>query len=368
MTGVEDLLQNSSKLGSVLTAIGAEPADRSRLVVERMPGALTNMTTEDLARVRVGRQASFVVKMACSPRYSPLWGKIPPQFHDEVMRELPWRAEADVYGSTLNTLLPAGLRMPVVYAIEHLGDDRVALWMEDVADRGTPWDRDAYRAAAAALGRMAGKVRVDSAPAGLPLQRRHLRAYFEGRVLFGAMPALRDAATWSHPRIAEYADPGLRGDLEDLVALAPDVLDRLEQLPDALAHGDACPQNLLRPIGNNGIFVAIDWTFAGFSPVGMDAGQLLAGHAESGELDPVALPRLLDDIVAAYTDGLLQECSGVDAAQASFGTIGNLVIRSAFTALPVEMLDAGEDEAFFARRAAYARFLVDLGLELCRSG
>lgn len=365
-TGVEGLLRNSSKLDIVLTAIGAGAADRSRLAVERMPGALTNMTTEDLARVRVGRQTSFVVKIARSPRYSPLWETIPPEFHDEVMHELPWRAEADVYGSTLNTLLPAGLRMPVVYAIEQLGDDRVALWMEDVADPGTPWDREDYRGAAAALGRMAGRVRAESAPDALPLQRRHLRAYFQGRVLFGTMPALRDDDTWSHPLIGDHADPALRGDLEDLAVLAPAVLDRLEQLPDALAHGDACPQNLLRPIDDDGVFVAIDWTFAGFSAIGMDAGQLLAGHAESGELDPTELPGLLDDIVAGYSDGLLEEYGDLDPAQARFGAIGNLVIRSAFTALPVEMLEAGEDDAFFARRAAYARFLVDLGLGLAR--
>lgn len=161
-------------------------------------------------------------------------------------------------------------------------------------------------------------------------------------------------------------DDRLGHDLETLASRAPALLQRLDTLPRTLVHGDACPQNLLRPIGEPDTVVAIDWTFAGICSVGMDAGQLLAGHAESDDLHPVELPGLLRDIVAGYTAGLVQEDAGLDPDEVWFGVVANLVIRSAFTALPIEMLDRPPDDAasLFERRAGYARFLVDLGLSL----
>lgn len=57
----------------------------------------------------------------------------------------------------------------------------------------------------------------------------------------------------------------------------------------------------------------------------------------------------------------------VDPEIVRLGVVGNLVIRSAFTAVPVELLgDVPTDELalLLHRRAGYARFLVDLGLAL----
>ncbi len=87
--------------------------------------------------------------------------------------------------------------------------------------------------------------------------------------------------------------------------------------------------------------------------MGVDAGQLLAGRAESGELDLDEFPQLPEDIVAAYLSGLSDEGSDVASAGARFGILGNLVVRSAFTALPVELLDSPAPglRDLFARRA-----------------
>lgn len=77
--------------------------------------------------------------------------------------------------------------------------------------------------------------------------------------------------------------------------------------------------------------------------------------------------RLLDDILDAYISGLADEDPHVDREAARLGAIGNLVIRSAFTALPVELLDAPATRdlaGLFDRRARYARFLVDLAAEV----
>ena len=364
-TEVTDLVQDAGRVAAVAAAAGVDGA-----VVhasEPVPGELTNMTTQDLVRVRLRcttGSASVILKVARSPRHSPLWDDIPDAYHEEVLRELPWRTEADVYRSPLGGLLPAGLRLPALYAVDELEDDRLALWIEDVEERRGPWARRDYVTAARGLGRMAGRLPAGGVPAEVPVGPRDLGPYFFGRVTQGTLPLLFDDATWSHPLIAPAVDERLRDDLERLAALAPSLLAGVAGLPRTLSHGDACPQNLLRPVREADTVVAIDWTFAGITSVGMDAGQLLAGHAESGDLDPAELPDLLRAIVAAYAAGLVDEGARVELDDVWFGVAANLVIRSAFTALPIEMLDRPPDnpERFFARRAGYARFLVDLGL------
>jgi hypothetical protein len=376
MTGVAELLRDDQRVLAVADAAGVAAEHAHHRTPEAFPCVLTNMTTEDLARVRFGAHregGSVVVKVARSPRHSPLWQQIPADHREAVLTELPWRAETDMYASPLASLLPPGLRMPVLYAIDELNDERLALWMEDVVERPGAWDTSDYALAARALGRLAGRFTEGAIPAEIPVQRRDLRRYFFGRVQLGTLPVLRADATWSHPLVAGAVDAALRHDLEMLVMAAPGLLDRVDRLPRTLAHGDACPQNLLLPAAERDVVVAIDWTFAGVCPVGMDAGQLLAGRAESGELEPVELPNVFERVVDAYLAGLDEERPGMDPAGVRLGIIGNLVIRSAFTALPVELLDVHDTgeagdvaglKTLFQRRARYARFLVDLAGEV----
>lgn len=364
---VDELVAEPARLRAVAKAAGQCFSD-GEIHVERLPGVVTNMTTQELARVRMGSAAgavSCVVKVAQSPRRSPLWDRIPPEMHEEAMFNLPWRAEAAIYQSPLPHLLPPGLRAPVIYSVEELDDERLAIWMEDVSERPTPWTRDQYRAAAVGLGRLAGRFPKAQVPPDVPVDERDLRSYFFGRIAFGILPTLFDDGTWRHPSLAAIHDPSLRDDLRRLADVAPQILDRLDALPRTLAHGDACPQNLLRPIDDAAALVAIDWTFAGVCPIGMDAGQLLAGRAESGELDPHDLAELYAVIVEGYTAGVRAEGMVVSDEDVRFGIAGNLVIRSAFSALPVESIDewgTPECAGLIASRAAYARFLVDLGL------
>jgi hypothetical protein len=122
-----------------------------------------------------------------------------------------------------------------------------------------------------------------------------------------------------------------------------------------------CPQNLLR--GPDGDVVAIDWQFASWCAVGFDVGQLIAGHAESGDLDPAQLAAAYAGAVEEYAGGLHDEGMAVAAEDVALGAAGALIIRSAFTALPLEFLDkepTPDVVRLFDRRAKFARFLVDL--------
>lgn len=358
---------------AVVTAVARAATGRPHAEVDPATVRVTAvpvvaMATGGLARVRGtvadrdGRTGwSVVVKVVQSPDRSPIWTQIPPEFHAITLAQVPWRTEPDLYGSALPDALPDGLRMPAIHRVDEIDDRSAAIWMEDVTEVGGPWTPDDHRRAGRLLGRLAGRFPADAPPVPLRLRQADLRHYFTGRVSHAVLPALRDDAVWAHPLIATVVDARLRGDLLALAEDGATVLDLVDGLPRTLAHGDACPQNLLRCV--DGDLVAVDWQLAGWCALGFDVGQLVAGHAESGDLHPVELPAVYDAAVAGYTAGVADEGLDVTAGEVALGAAGVLVIRSAFTALPLEFLDAEPSAAIvrlFDRRARYARFLVDL--------
>ncbi|MGH8932523.1 MAG: phosphotransferase, partial [Egibacteraceae bacterium] len=113
-------------------------------------------------------------------------------------------------------------------------------------------------------------------------------------------------------------------------------------------------------------FVAIDWFWSsGVEPVGFDLGQLLAGGGDAGWLDPAQLAAVYATILPAYIDGLHAEGLAADPRDVELGLVGPLVMRSAFTCLPLDLLPAEPTDELrerFIKRARYTRFLTDLGL------
>lgn len=189
-----------------------------------------------------------------------------------------------------------------------------------------------------------------------------LRSYFETRILHGALPLLRDPATWDHPLLASVADANLREDLLALASRTPTLLARVEGVPAMFAHGDACPQNLLVAAGLEG-FVAVDWGLAGARPVGHDLSQLLAGHAEAGLLEGHELPPIDRRIVAEYLGGVHSVGASATESDVREGYVASLVVRSAFTCVSAEDLSktpTAGGTGLLRRRLAFARFIIDL--------
>jgi hypothetical protein len=268
------------------------------------------------------------------------------------------RVEADVYTSRLP--LPEGLRLPRLYFVDDLGDDRLDLWLEDVRTAPVEWDLTRYAAAARALGRLAA-LRPEDGPGTASA----LRAYVLNRVTHGVLPALRDPSLWRHPLVAPYGDGLLRMDLDILGHRIPAMLDAVDRLPHTMAHGDASPQNLLVPVDAPHQFVAIDWGWQTPVPVGFDLGQLLVGLAHQGEIEPGELPAIHRAIQAAYARGLADE--GMADDHLATGYVTTMVLRSAFTAIPIERLGdpvTPRSRELFRKRIGLARFLADLGLAL----
>jgi hypothetical protein len=316
-----------------------------------------------------GRRISVFAKTLQSIRHSPVFAFIPEAFRDAAIAGFPWHVEADVYASGLLDNLPDGLRAPRLLLIDELGDDRARIWMEDVAGPLAAWDLGRYQMAAHALGRLAGRFAAARLPGELPPLGMGLRRYFRLRIESGILPPLRTERTWDHPlmRAALAVDPSLRDDLLSLADDAPLILDTLDRLPHTLAHWDACPQNFLADPERADGLVAIDWGLTTTAPIGIDLGQLIAGLAETGELDPADLPGVHAAIVPEYVDGLRAEDVDVDELAVRLGYVGSLLLRSGFTGLPLELLGRSDESGLadlFARRARYTRYLLDLRREV----
>lgn len=366
-----------------LTAMVRQQVGRARAEVvnwwiEEVAYDIGTPTTARLARVRgIAKDDgdplvwSFFVKELQSFRHWPPYEQFAPLMREIEKFDARWRFEADVYESDLYRSLPPGFRLPKLYAACEGPDLRLALWLEDVATVDVPWDLRRFERAAHLLGRLSARLtRGELLPASASLEPGEItRLYVTTRLHSGVLDSLRDDALWAHPLMAQ-ADDDLRTDLERLAARIPEMLDALDKLPQTYMHGDASPQNLLVPAADPDGFVVIDWSMAGLVAVGYDLAQLLVGLAHDGQLSVDELPAVYDAIAVAHTEGLAREGMPVDVAAVKYGFDAALVIRSAFTALPIDRIAEPPTEDLadhVAERLALTRYLVDLGLRMPRA-
>ncbi len=330
--------------------------------VVEVPYASGSPATGGLYRV-LGEGFSVFVKLLWHLRHWPRLGMLPEHIRDEFAAEFPWRQELDMWQPPFAARLPRGLRVPELYGITDLGDDRLLLWMEDVDADETCWDIEKFALAARLLGGLAALSASPQlfATTYLP-PGAGLRMYVGGRVNLGAVPALHDDALWRHPLLAEAADPDLRQDLLRLASELPSILDSLDTLPQAVPHGDASPQNLLVPRGSADELVAIDISFQSPMAVGFDLGQLLIGLVHAGQMPAAKLAEVHEVLVPSFVDGLKEHGLDVPAEQVEQGYLGCLLARAGFTSLPFELIGqpvTAELEALFRERTVLTRFIVD---------
>jgi hypothetical protein len=349
-----------------VAAAGDRPVDASAWTVLPVEYGSPSPTTGGLYRV-VGAGWSVFVKVVQSFRHWDLLPVFPPHLRAEALATTSWRIEADLYGSALGELLPAGMRLPVVHAIDDDGDDRVVVVLEDVDADRTPWDVARYADAAGLLGRLDARLTAATHLPTTELQAPGalLRRYVDSRVVPLCVPALVDPATWRHPLLAGHAE--LRDAFAELASQVPALLDSLAAFTQLRMHGDATPHNLLVARDRPDELVVIDWAMGAVAPAGEELGQLLLGGAHDGVLGPGDLVALRDVVVPAYVAGLAVE--GVDVAEAEVRRAMDtaITLRSAFSALPLERLGepvTDELAALVAHRVELTRHLVDVGLSL----
>jgi hypothetical protein len=318
---------------------------------------------------------TFFVKLVRDTRLWPVLARMPDDAaRTEFTRYYPWRFELDIHQSGIGSVLPGGMRTPVLHHVTRPDADHLGLWWEYIEQRQGDWTLTDYRLAARLLGALAARRRAGAAvnellPAISRAGQSALRFYVARRVESSIMPALRGGQVWRHPVLREAlalaGDPGLPGDMLALGERLPRLLDRLDEVPQTYAHGDASPANLLLPDGEAGTVVPIDWGFGTLLPVGFDLGQLLVGLAHATDSDLSLLPAIDAEIFPAYLDGLASEDYKADPAQVRLGYLGSLTARSALCAIPFEALApggpaSGELTAHLTRRLRLTRVMLDL--------
>src|SRR5664279_186885 len=134
------------QLDAIVSAAVGRPAVVTRWDAEPVPYESGSPATGTLARVRgvtaEGQSWSVFLKVLQHPRHWKLLDRMPGQLRADFLSNFPWRAELTAWEPTFSEHLPTGLRVPELYQVVELSDDRVAVWMEDVVEGSHPWTPD----------------------------------------------------------------------------------------------------------------------------------------------------------------------------------------------------------------------------------
>jgi hypothetical protein len=309
-----------------------------------------------------GTPWSLFCKLVQHVRHWPMLSLIPPDVVAFFLETFPWQQELELWDDTIQATLPPGLRSPVLYRMLDLGDERIALWMENVDEITTAWDLTTYARAAELLGRWNARSSAPEIFAAYPAPvNAGMAAYAGNAVPDRGLAPLADDGLWGHAWLREHGD--LRARLRLLAEEIPGILDRTATMAVALPHGDASPQNLLRPADRPGTFVAIDVSFRAPHALGFDLGQLLVGGAHASLIPVSQLPAIADVILPAYVEGLAAEGVNADLEDVRYAFAGYLLIRSGFDGFLYSLLGHGVDDAdarrAFDDRVGLAGFIAD---------
>lgn len=342
----------------VLTArVRDHPYDRPALTTAGRY-LVSGTASDDTGRTR---RYAFFVKLVRAWGMSPLAAQVPEPLRSELAPLLPWRTEPDIYLGDLGRHLPDGLRLPHAYRVSELPDGSVAVWLDRLPVRRTRWDVARHRRAAHLLGRLAANASVAPHAARVP-HGRTARRYAEHWLAVQVVPDLTTDDLWQQPTVAATFDPPLRQRILRAAAALPALLDELESLPVATAHGDACTDNLLLTRTDDDI-VLIDFGFWGTAPVGFDLGQLLLGEIQLGRRPAAAFPELERECLPAYVQGLRDEGCAVPATQVRRAHAILTTIFHAIPSFPPEHRTGAagpELRPLLANRATMARHILDL--------
>ncbi|GIE97537.1 hypothetical protein [Paractinoplanes rishiriensis] len=352
---LSELLDAPGALGDIV----GRPVDPAEVSVEAVPYSFGSPATGGLWRVR-GAGWSMFVKQLHHVKHWPALSQMPPQIAETFAAEFPWRTETELWHPLVQASLPPGLRSPVLHRLVELPDERLALWQEDVEQAPASCDLALFERAAYLLGRWnARSMTPDLLALSGYANGYGLRMYAERAVAYRGLAPLRSDEIWHHPWLAGHGD--LRAGLLELGALIPEMLARLDTLPQALPHGDASPQNLLVPLDGSVEFVVIDLSFRTAHALGFDLGQLLIGLTHAGQLPAAMLPKVSDVILPSYLRGLADE--GVDGMDERVrdGFTTSVLLRSGFDGFLYDLLGRDDEESrhAFDERVSMSRFLLE---------
>lgn len=306
------------------------------------------------------RSFAFFVKHVQEWTRSPFFAEVPEEVRELAATSVPWRTEGAIYASDLADHLPDGLAVPRAVAVRTIDASSYAVWLEVVPTADVIWDLERDLAAAELLGRFAATpgIRALASAGGHDVG---VHSYVAGRLDHQVLPLLRDDDLWRHPIVAPSFGP-LRDRLLAAADGLPAYVEELAAVPQLVAHGDACPNNLLVRPDRPG-FTMIDFGYLAPMPVGFDLGQLLVGDVQIGLRSSHDLAERDAACVRAYRDGLAAAGLDLPVATVERSHALLLLLFTGLSTLPFELLGeqpTPELQDAAAVRADIARFSLDL--------
>ena len=138
-----DAVPSAAELTSLVSAAVGHRAAVGQWRAETVPYQSGSPATGALARLRGvtadGEPWSVFVKVLQHPRHWRLLDRVPDEVREDFLTSFPWRAELGAWKPSFAGRLPAGLRVPALYRVIELPEDRVAVWMEDIAASDEAW-------------------------------------------------------------------------------------------------------------------------------------------------------------------------------------------------------------------------------------
>ena len=346
---------------------------RPELVVDRITCTpidhrITAPSTCSLTHVAIGAHDGepLSLRLVAKVLQSALYGlpvQIPAAERERIAARIPWRLEWEVYTGDTAARMPAGMRLPRLYAAVEHPDDRISLWLEDVDPLDEPWPPEILARAATGLGRLTPRL-ADQHLTTRP-DTTFLAHLVADAVRRWAIPLIDGDDLWAHPAFAQPSVADLRGDLLALAERVDGLFASLSSVPCLNTHGDPTPMNLLRPLSAPDEFVLIDWGTAALGPVGWDLVPLVFGPAENGTAAADDLAERLAIAVPAFVAGLADEGMELPEPAVAAAVRTCALLRYPLTSLPLSEVVRGdpltEELGDYARRkAAFVRAVLDV--------
>ncbi|GLV53858.1 hypothetical protein KDH_07090 [Dictyobacter sp. S3.2.2.5] len=286
---------------------GRQEIELSRWQLQELPGR-TGAATDGVYRLTgIGMDQDRELEWSLVLKVLSLTPSGKASTADKLEHVLYWKREALVYQSQLLSNLPGGVRGPRYYGCVESSDETLWLWLEDVKEPyGPRWPLEQYAHAARSLGQMNGAYLTVLSLPSYPwlVKTGSPRGLLEHA---GWMwKVVRDPLTWQHPLLRAAFPYPIASRLLRLWEERNVLLDAFERLPQTFCHLDAWRGNLFAGTRENGQhqLIAIDWAYAGLSPIGTDIGDLFAPSFGLFRVEPCD-PRTLDIVIfESYLAGL----------------------------------------------------------------
>jgi hypothetical protein len=261
----------------------------------------------------------------------------------------------------------AGIAMPTLLGRFDREND-ISLWLEQAqGTSGGDLTLHNYERVARRLGCAHGATTEPTSD--VPWSRNFLPTYLTIWDDVG-WDRIYDDAAWQQPLISAHYPPDLRRDLVTLCEQRHEILAWADALPQTICHHDVWINNIF---DRDDRTTLIDWAFAGYGALGVDAGNLVTDSCGDLLLPTTLLPELDAAATKGYIAGLRDAGWRGDPAQAR---LGMCLMAAKWSWLTPHMLRLASQEEIrvygntetdvnhlFAERAAMLRFFTQLADE-----